>query len=497
MKIKEINLNLVYKSLEKILGTYSYIVTDLIKTCKKVDKKSKYYDFIQTLAIDKDGTLYINEEFCQDFVDDEEQLTVLFLHEIFHAVLADTRFIHNIPKEDKEYKLKQMAANISMDCRINSILGILYRKIHAKENIKKIYKNIYNKLYEAMSEEQRLTSEEPPIHRLLYNSEDNLPAIEKEFGPRITSLYKKITSSNYICDFSELYFELIDYFRKNSKESDECQVLIGSHGEGTGSGSGNGIKLSPEQQEKVREAISNAIRNEEIKNSKGNINQEGGRGSSSSNNSYLKIIPEIEGYEEKKIDRMLLKKLSVRSITHNILMSARKKVGKWTTSPVIPAHFSKCDIIKVICDIPVPLWRHKKYVTKFEPNLVPIYFDVSGSMDQYIPKILDLILNMDDRIEHIWCFSTFVERHTVDQLEKREISTSGGTDFQIVVDHAIQNNFTDIMVITDGYGYVKVPEDRHPSINSVCTILVPNSNTSNWFSKVYENSHDLEKVITT
>ena len=128
MKIEEINLSTVYSHLINIIGSQSYILSDCITSIKKVEKTSELSTYINTLAVDAKGTLYISEEFCENYIPDEKALTLFLMHELMHTVLADTKFMETIEKDDPEKQIKLLAANIAFDCRINALLYLLYEK---------------------------------------------------------------------------------------------------------------------------------------------------------------------------------------------------------------------------------------------------------------------------------------------------------------------------------------------------------------------------------
>lgn len=490
MNIETIDLKLVYNSLSKILSRESFILTDLIRKVESIEKGHELSKVLGTLAISADGTLFINREFCEKHIPNEEALTVLFLHELFHQILFDTSMLTKIDQKDAEAYIKKLAMNIAMDSRINAMLGHLYDE---NLNAKKVFKD----LYESFNTKGK---EEEIIHLPLFFREGNDEEISSKISPFAGSLYNEFHTEKKFNSFYDMYKEILDFLRKNKEKYDQQTttiVLVGDHSE-DGIGSGKIKELSSEDIDRIRDAITENLRNEEIKKESGRgfkgLDKDSGEIASKTGNPIITIIQTIEGYEHKSIDTNILKKINVKSLAHNILISSRVKVGKWVTSPIMPKIISKIDIIKLADDIPISLWRHKRFVNRLDPKLIPIYFDVSGSMTSYIPKILDLIINIDARIEHIWCFSTYVKQHSIQQLEERKIEGDGGTSFDSVIKHSVENNFRSIMVITDGHDDVRM-NDKHPNIDHVTTILVPHSNRSNWFSKHYENTHNLDEVI--
>lgn len=498
MKIEKINLLHIYQTLEKVIGEESYVLVDLIKKLQKVTPKDPLANIIETFAISRDGTLFINRDFCAKHIKNETALTVVFLHEIHHPILGDLSSYHILDAKDPEFQIKKLAQNIAQDSRINAGLSLLYKEINPGIHCAEIYKSIEKEIEEERKKLDPEYQHTPEIlHKLLYPG--NAEEIGNIIGAKAQACYESFYKTSDFKSFSDLYIEVLNYLRKNKEKYDKEGndiICIGGHQEIPKELKEKIEGLSSEQKEKIRRKIIQSLRNRQLKESStSTIPLRYGDGSGKNLEENIILIENVEGFERKKIDSSIFKRLAVRAITHNILLSATVKQGRWTESPVIPYKISKVDLIKMSCGIPVRLYKHKKYVKKFIPQLVPIYFDVSGSMTSYIPKILDLILNMDERIEHIWCFSTYVEQHTFQQLKDRKISSSGGTSFDCVIEHAVQNKFTDLLVITDGQDVVRTVNGKHPEINSVCTILVEGSNENNWFSDHYNNTHQLDDII--
>jgi hypothetical protein len=476
MKINEISLREVYNHLINIIGNQSYILSDCIRSIVKIEKNHKLENSINTLAVDNDGRLYVSEKFCEDFVKDNKALTAFLMHELMHTVLADTAFMTRIDKKDPERDIKLLAANVAFDSRINAILYLLYDKeLEVLNNFKNIYEN----------------EDIPPnpIYCLLYAGNES--AVKNTFGNEAHTIYKNYYNTNEIKDFYRLYEIVLDYLRNNKDQQDQNQkiILIGSHGEDgikITDENGKEIEISSETAEAIGEAISDAIREKALK--------EGDSKKAGHNDKLVQnIIPALEKRIDKTIPSELLRKIAVTRLSSNMKMAATKKVAKWTTSPVVPQRLAKSDIISTMFGLDVMLWKHHKITKVFDPKLVPIYFDVSGSMTSYIPLVLDLILNIDARIDHIWCFSDFVEKHSLQDLKERKIRSSGGTSFDAVIQHISDSNFTHVMVITDGE--CGVSKRKPVGLYEVVTVLTPNGDKNNWFSKNFENNtHELKDL---
>ena len=485
MQTTEIDLHEVYSYLIDVVGSQSYILSDCITNVNFIEKDSKLGSYINTLAIDSKGTLYISQEFLEKYVKSNQALTVFLMHELLHAVLADTKFIDTISKTDPERQIKQLAANIAFDARINALLSVVYNK---ELNVK----NVFKTLFETVEQEGNSDA----LRYLLYA--DNQYHVEQNFGSVGRELYDRFYIEGDIRDFYEMYEVVLEYLRKNKDkyQSGSKVVLIGSHGEEDESPQdqdGNTIEISEETAEAIGRALSESIQEKELK---GELQNQNGTGKKAGTGTTLvdTLIPVLEKIENRKIPVEFLKKVSLESIAKNIKLAATKRVAKWTSSPVVPQKFAKSDVMRVMMDMDILLWKHNRITYVYDPTLVPIYFDVSGSMTSYIPTVLDLILNIDAKISHIWCFSDYVVQHSIDDLKSRKIKTSGGTSFDAVVDHIEENNFSAALIITDGecHSSRSVPD----CLKDVVTLLTPYGTKNNWFSaKFPDRTYDLNTVV--
>jgi hypothetical protein len=81
-----------------------------------------------------------------------------------------------------------------------------------------------------------------------------------------------------------------------------------------------------------------------------------------------------------------------------------------------------------------------------------LYIDVSASTSEHQPKIFGLVTHLADLIgEPIYLFSNTVVEASLEDMADGKVTTTGGTDFDCVVEHAIRHNFKKVVMITDGY----------------------------------------------
>jgi hypothetical protein len=115
-------------------------------------------------------------------------------------------------------------------------------------------------------------------------------------------------------------------------------------------------------------------------------------------------------------------------------------------SSTVPNRISKRDLNAVrLGGIPV-MWN-----TTYESveNQTKLYMDVSGSMEDYLGLIPYLFDRLSEHVDQIFEFSdTIVPVDPHDQF----YYTTDGTDFIAVARHILHNQFSSIIIITDGNG---------------------------------------------
>ncbi|MBI5491260.1 MAG: hypothetical protein HY905_28275 [Deltaproteobacteria bacterium] len=98
-------------------------------------------------------------------------------------------------------------------------------------------------------------------------------------------------------------------------------------------------------------------------------------------------------------------------------------------------------------------WRAASIAPEESCERVHVYLDVSGSTQEYQRLLYGLTLRLGDEIgSPVYLFSNAVEPVTLGELEAGQRRTTGGTDFDCVIAHALDRNFTRVVVVTDGMG---------------------------------------------
>lgn len=85
------------------------------------------------------------------------------------------------------------------------------------------------------------------------------------------------------------------------------------------------------------------------------------------------------------------------------------------------------------------------------PFRLNVYVDVSGSTRRELPRIFSLVQAIEDLVgDGLWQFSNKVMPMTLDDLKAGRFRTTGGTDLGAVLAHAREHRLRRILIISDG-----------------------------------------------
>ena len=100
---------------------------------------------------------------------------------------------------------------------------------------------------------------------------------------------------------------------------------------------------------------------------------------------------------------------------------------------------------------PSLLYRNNTLFSEYAPRAVDIYFDVSGSMFRFITYCAEAIISCSKKIKmNLWLFSIGIQPLTIEDLEKGNVPSYGGTSIDEVVEHIVHTKATSVVIITDG-----------------------------------------------
>lgn len=494
-----INLRDIRTLLNEVFEGYErgYVITSKISSVVLFEDNKEYHEkfkhIVSTMAIDDIGTLYVAEEYVNTYLESIDDLKAILLHELFHQVLGDLKSLKYLNKKDPDLGLKAFAINIATDCRINAFLYFFMQE-NGMDN------SIFNRMYATIKDKFNV---DDFLLKLLH--QDSVFTQEekkqKECIPLIkihSDLYS--TKAEYAISFQELYDHVLEYLMKEQEKYKGMLeqlngFLIGNHkfdpsdpkvnkelGQKEGEDT-EGDDLPDKPEEGAGDLISDIV------------NGDGTKPPGISNCAYKTILNEAQGIDQK-IDVELFKRLSFDNLFTNIRLVNTTRVKSTVKMPRIPTSISKRDNFLLMNDIIPLLWSNPSYVEVKTKKMLPIYLDVSGSMYDALPEIIKLITNVGGDLEYVWGFSNKIYKHTMDDLLQNRIKSTGGTDFDCVIDHALLEGYNSIMVVTDGYAYCNKGDSKIEGLDEAIVVLCSDQRArENWLSKVYENTIDIEEVI--
>lgn len=477
--------SVIVEALEELLPDHCEVIINCIRRLILIDKR---YPEFSTMGITRNGDLIICIPFWNKYVTSMDILKILLYHELLHHVSGDVYSI--LEKDAPDYKLINAANNIAMDSRINAFISQTKQELSPDQ--------FFESMYGEESEQAKIN----PFAKIL-KPHSILDANPDEIAmkPFYDSFYKTDDFHNH----DELKDVVLEILKRKGEENkgenkENVIVLLGAHG--TGDPGEN--KLTPEQLENatiidmtsdksVEQQLDEQAVEQTLKDAiVDHLNQQATLGHGHSNQITSQFLNRSLHITEK-FNVAKFKKLAFDSIFHNVRTAAKQKTGKYTSIPYLPNTIAPTDLLLLADDLIPIMWKGKKYSTKIDKNLLPIYLDVSGSTWSHLPDIVRLIANVSDELDFVFGFSDVVEKHTIEELNKGIIKGTGGTCFNCIVNHAKENDYKHIVVISDGDGSCYL-NARAPWIDSVVTILFGYSTKNNYFTKNYANTYSIDEV---
>lgn len=491
----EVSYDTIYNALLNVFPDHANLILSYLRRIILIEKNLPWFS---TMGVSREGDLYISKEFWDKYMIDKDALSTVLSHELRHCLSADIYTIKS--KEDgDDYELQNSADLIAMDARINAYICMTRPDIFPEDFLSSFYNS------EAIANE--------PLHALLTPS-GYLGDMQDPDLKELQDYHTKFYNTEEFCSHHELSEKILKILKKRPKQKTLTIKLIGGHGQGGKElteedfkdcdqiiieqedpgkfreESYDSIDTSASQcepqtiEEKIKEIVKDTMAQQSANSA--------GKGNASSVN-FIKLCDKVT----EKLDISKFKKMMVDSLFHNVRTQAREKTSKYSTSPLVPTRISTTDLLLLSAGATPLLWKTPKYQYKFNNALLPIYLDVSGSTYSYLTRIVKLITNISTELEYVWGFSNKVAKHTVDQLREGKLNTTGGTDFDCILDHAKENKYKHIVVISDGCAYCRLDatKKKQEGLVSVVSVLFGYANQNNYFSNVYGNTKMIEEVI--
>jgi len=384
----QISLKLIRQLLKEAFGFNSFIASFISSVHEDANHP--------TAGITKDGILHYNPEFVSQYITCKEDLFSLIFHEVLHPMFG--HFIY------EGGDIENIAADAIINAAITTLYpveshcGDLFKKTHSPKGLDGIlrpmssmensrYNRVYNRLYQPHATRE----------------------VQLTTGELIQTL-KILTPKMNILGI----------------------LLIGTHNNGE----------SPDSIFKIPTEIVNKFA-EEIRRS---VQEKVSRQAGYFRNIVSILIESLKTH--LSIRRNLLMKFTTkRKFDKFIEFFQNRRIG---ISP-LPIYPSKRDLVLLSAGTYPSHFHNKIFHPQKKHKGLAIYLDVSGSVNQYLSKIIGILKNLQKEITTIFQFSNKVVESTFSDLLRGNIQTTYGTDFNCVAKSILERAFDKAIIITDGY----------------------------------------------
>lgn len=353
-----------------------------------------------TACITKQGELRYSAQFVKKYVDTEQDLRCLILHELMHPMFG--HFIYGGGQLE----------NFAADCVINAVVsklfhgptgwGSLFRKFYSPQGIEGLLR--------AMSEMRH--SRYSDLYNTLYVSE--CP------GKEGITTGEVITSLKVLAPLQEV----------------DKVTLLGDHQSKSDDRSNDGPAAEP-------------LSGETVSNIAAELNRAARKhaDSAGTNSSLYDLLLDVLK-PHLGLKRTLLQRFATQEKVGRFLCPEKRP--SLTVSP-IPLQPSKRDLVFLAADL-LP-WHFHNQVSRIAPKKqgIVIYLDVSGSVNQHLPDIVALLRRYQHELQSVFLFSNAVVESSLQVLLTGKIKTTYGTDFDCIATHLLAKGFDKAVVLTDGY----------------------------------------------
>lgn len=443
---EQIYLEQILDLLRNTFGYDSWIANGFIKEIYPITINDPLNEEIQTLAITKEGILYYNISFWKAHVDTPNKVIEVITHELLHKVLGDF---------NRDYKENSELHNFAADSVIN--MTIYFMLGHAD-----LMQSFYGT--------------KPPMG--LLRSKSGTSMTRSKFGEIYSHLYddSRYGTKNTDCSIDQVFSALKLIMPKKYKKV----VFLGSHN--TDKGNGPDAETSTIDMD-IDNDTRSKIASEIVEKCK-----MAGNGSNLWN-SMISLI-----HSTSNLRTRLLKDFSINKNINKITeyMKEQKIV-----SSVIPTDPCRRDLAMLAVGIVPTIWRNRVNDTKKKNLGIAVYVDVSGSMHSVLPKVAGVIYSLRKNIRKVFQFSNKIAETTIDEMGRGVVKSTGGTDFDCIIEHAVKNDYRKIIVFGDGWANASEENQSlaKAKISKVCTILTDSGdNKDNFFSQQYKNTYYIKDI---
>jgi hypothetical protein len=443
---EQIYLDQILDLLRNTFGYDSWIANGFIKEIYAINVEDPLNEQIPTLAITKEGILYYNVSFWKKHVDTPNKVIEVITHELLHKVLGDF---------SRDYKENSELHNFASDSVIN--MTIYFMLGHA---------DLMQSFYDT----------KPPMGLLRSKSGNSM--LRSKFGEIYGHLYddSRYGDKNTDCSIDQVFNALKLVMPKKYKKV----VFLGSHDKEK--------KPGPEEETSTLDMDLDGDTKSKIASEIVDKCKVAGHGSNLWN-SMISLI-----HSNSNLRTRLLKDFSINKNINKITeyMKEQKII-----SSVIPIDPCRRDIVMLAAGIIPVIWRNRINDTKKKNLGIAVYVDVSGSMNAVLPKIAGIVYSLRKNIRKVFQFSNKIVETSIEELGRGVIRSTGGTDFDCIVEHAIDKDYKKIIIFGDGFANMSKENEilAKTRIDKVCMILTDRTdNKDNFFSKQYKNTYYVKDI---
>ncbi len=367
---------------------------------------------IRTAALVKAGSgtmdrfkICMDAEFCDR---PQEEITAILLHELLHHIM---RHLHSGRTRISE---NAQMANVVGDAFINWTIHL------TSPSLAKFFADFYPadkspQLFLRTAGKPGAKGQDAGMHKALYSG-----ALTEQ--------------------------DLVDYLKSSQGMSDEQEyILIGSHGAGGQGDDGSGQPAIPASQVgKVVKEIAGQMSG----------SKEGGQLAGKLSGLLTEFREAMKVGRSSGIEDVFRMSL-VDACRHQIIEAVAGDVRDRPRRQVImPMDVGRPDMYRVLAGVPTFFWRTPDF--NGAEGKVRCYVDVSGSMGREVEFIYGCLASLEEYLDsEIYLFSNEISSITLAELKAGKVDSTGGTDFDCIIEHFLDGDAGKAVLFTDGYAGLK------------------------------------------
>lgn len=483
---------------EIITSTFKQNSLFAVRAVNKIVIEPKDSKICPTLCMDKDGVVRVNIFFWKKYVRTMYDAKCVLIHELFHAVLGD--FI-NVDKDKYEMNL----ANLSMDMRINAAINnwfsskteqklttSVFERLYKKSGVegllrrnslygyKNKYKLIYNSLYLTNTGYYGISNYEKRQQEEVFKNEESIRAALKILMPKNKGNEKMLGKICYVGNHYSHDEKSDEKYGKDNTQDKERENIDSPDDRNEVDSPPIIHGLDEEVKDEIRDSI---------------IAELQAQGAAGAGNSEVFFSNLIEVVKSSKSITLQAFEAFACSAKINEIKSMFKKERR--VSSVVPLNPTTNELVMVAGGYTPVFWKNKKPIDGMKNSNIAVYLDVSGSVSSFLPTILGVIGNLRKNIKEIYCFSNEIHRATMVELLNGHYVSTGGTDFNCIVSHAVDNSIDKMIIFTDGDAYISDQNKQivKDEIKDAALIYFGYKNKNNFIGKHFKKHFDLDELV--